>query len=118
MRRNLHQLKYITKRLRTHVGQIRPAADALYASPFEPWSEVLMGTQGVAPDPLYDPLEFVVEEAHSRGIEVHAWLNPYRGSMSNDYAELADNHICNTLREFCYVYDKSVVLLLYLFLIR
>lgn len=58
--------------------QVRPQADALYASKIEPWSYYLTGTQGKAPDPYYDPLEFWIEEAHNRGIELHVWLNPYR----------------------------------------
>ncbi len=58
--------------------QIRPQADALYKSEIEPWSYFLTGAQGKAPDPYYDPLEFWVEAAHDRGIELHVWLNPYR----------------------------------------
>ena len=58
--------------------QVRPQADALYKSDIEPWSYFLTGTQGKAPDPYYDPLEFWVKEAHARGIELHVWLNPYR----------------------------------------
>lgn len=69
--------------------QIRPMADAFYKSNYEPWSQYLTGTRGK--DPGYDPLEFAIEEAHKRGIEIHAWMNPYRyetGSMnhgSEDY---------------------------------
>ena len=57
------------------VFQIRPAADALYDSPIEPWSEYLSGQQGEAPNPYYDPLAFAVEEAHKRGLELHAWIS-------------------------------------------
>ena len=60
------------------VFQVRPQCDALYASELEPWSYFLTGEQGTAPDPYYDPLEFWVEEAHNRGLELHAWFNPYR----------------------------------------
>jgi len=60
------------------VFQVRPQCDALYESDLEPWSYYLTGVQGEAPDPYYDPLEFWIEEAHKRGIELHAWLNPYR----------------------------------------
>ena len=60
------------------VFQVRPQADALYESAYEPWSFYLTGEQGLAPDPYYDPLEFWVEESHKRGIELHAWFNPYR----------------------------------------
>lgn len=58
--------------------QIRPSADALYASSLEPWSEYLTGTMGKAPDPPYDPLAFAIEKAHARGLELHVWFNPYR----------------------------------------
>jgi len=58
--------------------QVRPQCDALYKSTLEPWSYYLTGEQGKAPDPFYDPLEFWIDEAHKRGIEFHAWLNPYR----------------------------------------
>jgi len=60
------------------IFQVRPQADALYKSKFEPWSYFLTGEQGVPPDPYYDPLSFWIEEAHKRGLELHAWLNPYR----------------------------------------
>ncbi|WP_118193424.1 glycoside hydrolase family 10 protein [Albibacterium indicum] len=60
------------------VFQVRPQADALYASELEPWSYYLTGEQGKAPAPFYDPLEFWIREAHARGMELHAWLNPYR----------------------------------------
>jgi Uncharacterized protein conserved in bacteria len=60
------------------IFQVRPQADALYKSSLEPWSYYLTGEQGKAPDPYYDPLEFWIEEAHKRGLELHVWLNPYR----------------------------------------
>jgi uncharacterized lipoprotein YddW (UPF0748 family) len=62
------------------VFQVRPHADAMYKSDLEPWSYYLTGEQGKAPDPFYDPLEFWVNEAHARGIEVHTWYNPYRAN--------------------------------------
>jgi len=58
--------------------QVRPQADALYNSEIEPWSFFLTGEQGTPPEPYYDPLSFWIEEAHKRGLELHAWLNPYR----------------------------------------
>ncbi|WP_341475832.1 glycoside hydrolase family 10 protein [Christiangramia salexigens] len=58
--------------------QVRPQADALYDSELEPWSYYLTGKSGKAPQPYYDPLEFWIEEAHKRGMELHVWLNPYR----------------------------------------
>jgi uncharacterized lipoprotein YddW (UPF0748 family) len=60
------------------IFQVRPQADALYKSDLEPWSYYLTGAQGKAPEPYYDPLQFWVEEAHNRGLELHVWLNPYR----------------------------------------
>lgn len=65
--------------------QVRPSADALYASPLEPWSAYLTGEQGRAPQPLYDPLAFAVEEAHRRGLELHAWINPFRVRPANGF---------------------------------
>ena len=60
------------------IFQIRPEADALYLSYYEPWSRYLTGEQGVAPDPYWDPLQWMVDECHRRGMELHAWINPYR----------------------------------------
>lgn len=73
--------------------QIRPAADALYHSPFEPWSEYLTGKQGKPPEPFYDPLKFAIEEAHRRGLELHAWFNPFRAYHPSAEGPLAPNHI-------------------------
>ncbi|MBO7315917.1 MAG: family 10 glycosylhydrolase [Paludibacteraceae bacterium] len=61
--------------------QIRPTSDGFYFSELEPWSKFLTGTQGKRPEPFYDPLKFIIDEAHKRCLEVHAWLNPYRVSM-------------------------------------
>ena len=68
----------VALKLNAVILQVRPSADALYASPYEPWSEYLTGKMGRAPNPWYDPLEFAVNEAHKRGLELHAWFNPYR----------------------------------------
>jgi len=65
------------------IFQIRPACDALYDSEIEPWSNWLTGTEGKAPNPYYDPLEFAVKEAHKRNIELHAWFNPYRAKKGS-----------------------------------
>jgi len=70
--------------------QVRPTADALYASPYEPWSLWLTGTQGQ--DPGYDVLGFLVEEAHARNLEFHAWFNPYRVTKEKGIDELDANH--------------------------
>ncbi|MBN1477324.1 family 10 glycosylhydrolase [Candidatus Sumerlaeota bacterium] len=76
--------------------QVRTAGDALYDSPLEPWSEYLTGEMGEAPDPHYDPLEFAIEEAHARGLELHAWFNPYRARYHTTVSDLAPNHILAT----------------------
>jgi uncharacterized lipoprotein YddW (UPF0748 family) len=73
--------------------QVRPSADALYPSRIEPWSEYLTGEMGRAPEPLYDPLAFAVEEAHRRGLELHAWLNPYRARRLTETTPAAATHI-------------------------
>lgn len=77
------------------VVQIRPATDAFYPSPFEPWSQWLTGKQGLPPVPYYDPLEFMVTETHKRGMEFHAWMNPYRAVFNTRTSSLAASHITN-----------------------
>jgi uncharacterized lipoprotein YddW (UPF0748 family) len=69
-------------RMNAVIFQVRPGADALYDSKIEPWSEYLTGEMGRAPSPYYDPLKFAIEEAHKRGLELHAWINPYRARYS------------------------------------
>jgi uncharacterized lipoprotein YddW (UPF0748 family) len=78
------------------IVQVRPAADALYASSIEPWSEYLTGEQGRAPEPFYDPLKMWIDEAHRRGIELHAWFNPYRARHTSATQPLSPTHIANT----------------------
>lgn len=73
--------------------QVRPAADALYHSNLEPWSYWLTGEQGKAPEPFYDPLAFAVEEAHRRGLELHAWFNPYRAGHPTHKGSYAASHL-------------------------
>lgn len=84
--------------------QIRPAADSYYAKSKEPWSKYLNGKQGKAPVPFYDPLEFAIIEAHKRGIELHAWFNPYRAAMNLNAAELAPDHIIKQHPEWFFSY--------------
>lgn len=73
--------------------QVRPCGDAFYNSSIFPWSKYLTGTQGVAPDNDFDPLQFAIEEAHNRGIQLHAWINPYRiTNSSSDNDKLASNN--------------------------
>ncbi len=78
------------------VLQVRPAADTIYPSNLEPWTEYLSGVQGKAPQPFYDPLAYWITEAHARGIELHAWFNPYRARMDASRGQSAPNHITNT----------------------
>lgn len=73
--------------------QVRPACDAFYASKLEPWSEYLTGNMGRAPAPFYDPLAFAVEQAHQRGLELHAWFNPYRARHSSSKATPSAGHV-------------------------
>ena len=75
------------------IFQVRPSADALYNSSLEPWSYFLSGEIGKAPSPYYDPLEFWVEEAHKRGLELHVWLNPYRAHHSNGGAVTSESMV-------------------------
>jgi uncharacterized lipoprotein YddW (UPF0748 family) len=78
------------------IVQVRPAADALYESTLEPWSEYLTGEQGRPPEPRYDPLAFWIEEAHRSGIELHAWFNPYRLRHPSARGPLSPRHVANT----------------------
>jgi uncharacterized lipoprotein YddW (UPF0748 family) len=75
------------------IFQVRTAADALYDSKIEPWSAVLTGTQGQPPSPYYDPLRFWVTEAHLRGLQLHAWINPFRARQGAARGELAATHV-------------------------
>ena len=83
--------------------QIRPTADAFYAKSREPWSHWLMGTQGLSPAPGYDPLAFAIKEAHFRGMELHAWFNPYRATMSAG-AVTSQEHITKKRPDLFYTY--------------
>ena len=80
-------------RLNAVVLQVRAHADALYASKLEPWSYYLSGREGLAPEPFYDPLAFWVEAAHARGLELHAWLNPYRANHPAHKGELSEGSL-------------------------
>ncbi|MDP9231064.1 MAG: family 10 glycosylhydrolase [Bacteroidota bacterium] len=75
------------------VVQVRPATDAFYPSHYEPWSQWLTGIQGKPPSPYYDPLQFMIEEAHKRGMEFHAWCNPYRADFNIGSSSIAPAHI-------------------------
>ena len=87
--------------------QIRPAADAFYQSELEPWSRYLTGTPGESPKPFYDPLSFWIEECHKRGMELHAWLNPYRVAQKTSES-LAGNHIAFQHPEWILKYGNKL----------
>jgi len=90
------------------IVQVRPAADAFYPSQYEPWSQWLTGVQGQPPSPYYDPLQFMIAETHKRGMEFHAWLNPYRANFNINTASIAANHITRIHPEWFLTYgDKK-----------
>lgn len=84
---------HVRNGLNAVIVQVRPAADAFYPSQFEPWSEWLTGKQGRPPVPYYDPLQFMIAEAHKRGLEFHAWLNPYRAVFNIYKSVPAATHV-------------------------
>ena len=89
------------------IFQVRPQADAFYASEIEPWTRFLTGEQGVAPDPFWDPLQFMIAQCHARGMELHAWLNPYRVT-SNDQEQLHPDHLYFKKPEIFKRYGKQL----------
>lgn len=88
------------------ISQVRPTADAFWPSPHEPWSQYLTGTQGR--DPGYDPLEHQVRAAHDRGLEFHAWFNPYRVSMQADPSRLAAGHPARVHPDWVFAYGGKL----------
>jgi uncharacterized lipoprotein YddW (UPF0748 family) len=91
-------LEYAARlRLNAVILQVRPAADALYRSSIEPWSVFLTGRNGKAPAPMWDPLAFAVTEAHRRGLELHAWFNPYRAKSRGDRSAMSSRHVSRTM---------------------
>lgn len=97
-----------TLNLNALVLQVRPAGDAFYASQLEPWSELLTGTPGKAPEPFYDPLAFAIEQCHKRNIELHAWFNPYRARTSAEKLPNVSPHISITNPEYVYKYGSDL----------
>ena len=95
-------------RLNAIVLQVRPGADAIYPSALEPWSEYLSGEQGKPPEPFYDPLALWIALAHERGLQLHAWINPYRARHSSARSPLAATHISNTHPEAVRTYGDSL----------
>ncbi len=95
-------------KLNALIFQVRPACDALYASKLEPWSEYLTGVAGKAPQPFYDPLEMAVAEAHKRGIELHAWFNPYRARHPSARSPVPAGHVSKTRPDIVRTYGRHL----------
>ncbi|WP_394821269.1 glycoside hydrolase family 10 protein [Pendulispora albinea] len=95
-----------SRKLNAVVVQIRPTADAFWPSPYEPWSEWLTGEQGRHPG--YDPLAFLIREAHARDLAFHAWFNPYRVSMQNDPSKLVPSHPARQHPDWVFAYGPKL----------
>ena len=91
------------------IFQVRPECDALYASSIEPWSRFLTGQQGKATSPYWDPLQWMVDQCHARGMELHAWINPYRAKTKSTKM-LATTHVGIQHPERCFSYDDMLIL--------
>ncbi|MBQ8095969.1 MAG: family 10 glycosylhydrolase [Prevotella sp.] len=91
------------------IFQVRPECDALYASTLEPWSRFLTGQQGKAPQPYWDPLQWMIDQCHARGMELHAWINPYRAKTKGT-TSLSVNHVVVKHPERCFEYDGLQIL--------
>ena len=89
------------------VVQIRPASDAFYPSQYEPWSEFLTGKQGTPPNPYYDPLKFMIAETHKRGMEFHAWMNPYRAVFNIYKSSVSPTHITKIHPDWFITYGNT-----------
>jgi uncharacterized lipoprotein YddW (UPF0748 family) len=89
----------VSLKINAIVFHVRPSADALFESTLEPWSQYLSGRQGRGPEPQWDPLTFAIAESHRRGLELHAWFNPYRAHFSRDSAGAANTHVMRTRPE-------------------
>lgn len=93
-------------KLNAVIFQVRPQCDALYPSQLEPWSEFLTGQMGKSPSPYWDPLAFIITEAHKRGLELHAWFNPYRALHPAAKSAVSANHISKTKPQLVRSYGK------------
>jgi uncharacterized lipoprotein YddW (UPF0748 family) len=98
--------KAVQLNLNAIILQVRPATDAMYDSKLEPWSEFLTAQMGRPPEPYYDPLAFAVTEAHKRGLELHAWFNPYRSLHPAAKSEVSANHLSVQRPEIVRSYGK------------
>lgn len=105
-----HQLNELQKDgVNAIIFQVRPECDALYQSDMEPWSRYLTGQQGKAPSPYWDPLQWMIEQCHKRGMELHAWINPYRAKTKATTA-ISKRHIAATHPERMFTYDGLYIL--------
>lgn len=95
-------------KLNALIFQVRPAADALYSSSTEPWSEYLTGQMGRAPAPAWDPLAFAIEESHRRGLELHAWFNPFRARHQGSKSAASPKHISRTRPDLVRSYGRML----------
>lgn len=93
--------------INTVIVQVRPSSDAMYPSVFEPWSQWLTGVQGQAPTPFYDPLEFMITETHKRGMEFHAWINPYRAVNNIFSSSISEQHVTKTHPDWFITYGEK-----------
>lgn len=91
------------------IFQVRPECDALYESTIEPWSRFLTGKQGQAPSPYWDPLAWMTEECHRRGMEIHAWINPFRAKTKTTN-ELSASHMAIRQPGSVFAYDGLLIL--------
>lgn len=89
------------------IVQIRSVGDAFYPSKLAPWSRFLTGKEGKAPKPYYDSLAWMIEQAHSRGFEFHAWLNPYRATFDTNIELLSPDHDFLKHRDWMIKYGES-----------
>ncbi|MYT25343.1 family 10 glycosylhydrolase [Streptomyces sp. SID7760] len=96
----------VARRLNAVILQVRPAADAMWPGAREPWSQWLTGEQGE--DPGWDPLGTAVAEAHARGLELHAWFNPYRVANHTDPGRLAEGHPARRNPDWTVAYNKKL----------
>ncbi len=95
-------------RMNAVILQVRPCCDAIYPSRLDPWSTYLTGTQGTPPSPNYDPLQFAVEEAHRRGLELHAWFNPFRAGFVGAAGGVSPDHISRRRPDITRTYGKHL----------
>jgi uncharacterized lipoprotein YddW (UPF0748 family) len=93
-------------KLNALVFQVRPAADAFYASPLEPWSEWLTGAQGRAPEGGFDPLAYAIERSHAAGLQLHAWFNPFRAWHPAGKSEAHESHVTRKAPQLVVQYGR------------